>query len=270
MRFEPIVFVLFFLLTVSSFAQQDTTVVYDTVYQVKEPVVIRDTVYVQKDESQVKGNWSAALATDYFWSGGASKTSMTGTGANIGINVRRQVFERFQFSAGIGFSRWKDNFRYTEISEKQHKESYTYQDTLGYYLHCSNGTCDSQYVTEERTEEHTVTRKDTSESIRNETVSYLEIPVQVAYEQRWKMFVLKPFAGMILNTVISSSNMGEGLGYNHINVTMNVGSSFGIVIKEKFQMAVKYTYRTTAGSVLTERKTSRTSHGIGITGSYIF
>lgn len=249
----------------NSFGQVDTLVVYDTVYNAKEPLVITHQVYqkgLKRDRS--KNNW---YINAQYWAGHSSYSGKIevkdGTWRTFGFEIGRKVWKNFELSIGFGKQTVNDNFSIKDTAYSYiHHRTVSY-DTLGSYIDVINGVRVRKYTVEEDVQNSVEKLSTPYVKQSTQQVSYYEIPLKLAYAITKDKYIFRPFMMLSYSFVASQKEANEQVFYQSNIGKYGFGLELNYLIYSRLAVNATVQYSNNFSSVLKDTKLIRQQWALG-------
>ena len=249
----------------NSFGQVDTLVVYDTVYNAKEPLVITHKVYqkgLKRDRS--KNNWyihAQYLVGHSTYSGEIEVKD--GTWDAFGLEIGRKVWKNFELSIGFGRQTVNDNLFIKDTSYSYiHHQTVTY-DTLGSYIDIIDGVPVRKYAVEEHVQNSVEKLPVPYEKQVSQRIFYYEIPLKIAYAIAKGNYIFRPFMMLSYSFSANQKEANKYVFYQSNVSKYGVGMEFNYLIYSRLAANATAQYTNNFSSVLNNIKLTRQQWALG-------
>jgi hypothetical protein len=259
------VIVLLCLAVLNSFGQVDTLVVYDTVYNAKEPLVITHQVY-QKGLRGVrsKNNWyinAQYLAGHSFYSGEIEIKD--GTWNAFGLEIGRKVWKNFELSIGFGRQTVYDNLSVKDIAYSYLYHQIVIYDTIGRYIDVINGVPVTKYAINKQIQNSVEKLPASYEKESSQRLLYYEIPLKMAYAITKGKYIFRPYIMLTYCFLATKNEVNKQVSYQSNVNKYGLGIELNYLIYSRLAANAVVQYSTNFLSVLKDSKLMRQQWALG-------
>ncbi len=217
-----ILFFIFIFCTFFSIAQSDSnTVIIDTVYQYEAPVVIKKEIYLPSTDTNSQKNWLVGLGiglSQQLKSQPNDSLTLKWESATFMEVLLKRRFRQIELSLGLSFFQVKTKAILIQQYDIQRQRMVQTTDTLDVYYQIVNGTSTPVYVTEQKT--ITESYKETNDTLKTTSTSiqYLQIPIRIAYQLKWKSWYMSPGLGLMANIPLQNNGFVKEIAESKPNI----------------------------------------------------
>ena len=190
-----------------SYSQNDSLEIDSIVIIKKEPIIIKQTIYLTDSTEHKKSQykWWAGLQyakqLNIQQNNLAAFSNYNQYGVQIGVQKNKLCF-----NTGISILKTSANTTYNQTFNLTGKKTYVVTDTLDTYIQTINGQDETSYVTQNRNVTEYYLYKKDSTTKGNINLNYLIIPFEIGYKLKWKKLSCTPLLGVNSAFLISSTN----------------------------------------------------------------
>lgn len=219
-----ILFFIFIFCTLFSIAQSDSnTVIIDTVYQYEAPVVIKKEIYLPSIDTNSPKNWLFGLGVglnQQLKSQPNDSLTLKWESATFMEVLLKRRFRQIELSLGLSFFQVKTKASLIQQYDIQRQRMVQTTDTLDVYYQIVNGTSTPVYVTEQKT--ITESYKETKDTLKTTAAStqYLQIPLRVSYQFKWKSWYMSPGLGLMANIPLQNKGFVKEIAESKPNIAL--------------------------------------------------
>lgn len=251
-------------------AQNDTIIMYDTIYDVKEPIIIENHVFLSKKDLR-KDNRIHALQLDYLMGKGMlSNDVLSSKSMTFAALVQLKLPSNFYISTGIGFSKNQEILSKTNERLETQKRLIKQIDTIGSYIHNFNGE-EIIYITEE----NEIEKIDSNLIIEHKKYElssrYLQTKLKISHSTN--LWGNRSFLQLGVTAhpsfLVSSSEISE---FNYSKFILPIGLALSVDQKltKNIYLSITYEKNIDLISPIVNLDYKRNSNNLGIIISYIF
>ncbi len=254
----------------SAIAQRDTVVVFDTIYEVKEPVVITHE-YISSSGKQLNRLRLSKLyaAAGYSWDSYKDKNIESGHSriASIGGSIWLSKI----FFAEIGFNYQAGKAKYhSNVSNRYTKEStYIEYDTIGSYIHTVDGVSTEVPIVDEFVRTRTDTLVSIGRVIYNKQIRSICIPISFGYMYSMNRFYCSLLA-QVAPSFVSVSNDGDGNKSREKQLRLGAGTELGLKLTGSVAIAARYMWQSQFQNKVSDKDLSGQQHQVLFLLNYFF
>lgn len=254
----------------TAIAQRDTVVVFDTIYEVKEPVVITHE-YISSSGKQLNRLRLSKLYAAAGYSRDSYKDKNIESGHSRIASIGGSVWLSKIFFAEIGFNYQAGKAKnHSNVSNKYTKESnYIEYDTIGSYIHTVDGVATEVPIVDEFVRTRTDTLVSIGRVIYNKKIRSISLPISFGYTYSMNRFYYSLLA-QVTPSFVYVSNDGDGKENREKQLKLGAGTEFGLKLTDSVAIAARYMWQSQFQNKVSDKDLSGQQHQVSLLVNYFF
>lgn len=254
----------------STYAQRDTVVVYDTIFEVKDPVVIRHEYYSSSDKqsNRIRLNkiyFGAGYSWDTFKDKKVENSNSRYGSIGGSIWLSKAFFAELGFNYQIGKTKI-----HSTIGNRYTKETnYIEYDTIGSYIHTVDGVSSEVPIVDEIIRTRTDTIVVIDHVAYNKQVRSISIPISFGYIYSGKHFYCGLLA-QVAPVFLSLSKEGYGKEVHERQLRLGAGTEFGVKLTNAIAVSARYMLQNHYQYKISDKDLSGMQHQVSLLLNYFF
>ncbi|WP_028980580.1 hypothetical protein [Sporocytophaga myxococcoides] len=254
----------------SLYAQRDTVVVYDTIIEVKDPVVIRHEYYSSSDKqlNRIRLN-KIYCGTGYSRDSYKDKNVENSNSRFASIGGSIWLSKVFFAELGINYLLGKTKVHSTESNRYTKEINFIEYDTIGSYIHTVDGVSTEIPIVDEISRTRTDTLVSIDHVAYNKQVKSISIPISFGYIYSKNRF----YCGLLVQLApifLSVSKEGDGKEIHERQIRLGTGTEFGFKLTNAFAVSARYMLQNHYQYKISDKDLSVTQHQVSLLLNYFF
>lgn len=254
----------------SLYAQRDTVVVYDTIFEVKDPVVIRHEYYSASDKqlNRIRLN-KIYCGAGYSWDSYKDKNVEKGNSRFASIGGSMWLSKAFFAELGFNYQFGKTKVHSTESNRYTKEANYIEYDTIGSYIHTVDGISTEVPIVDEILRTRTDTLVSINHVAYNKLVKSISIPISFGFVYSKNRFYCSLLA-QIAPIFLSLSKEGDGKEMHERQIRIGAGAEFGVKLTNAIAVSARYMLQNNYHYKISDNDLSCTQHQVTLLLNYFF